>query len=182
MMARHKDLDLGSLNRKDQILDAAATLFANNGFYKTTTAMVAAEVGVTQPYVFHFFKTKEGLYLAVLERAVGRLMEAFRSVEAPPEELADRMGNAFNVLMETHRDEILLCMHSFATPEPAVRSFVREKFAAIHEFVARRFEAAGLPHPRPQASQFIACGMIISMGEVLDLPQLKQLDPDGSDV
>ncbi|GMX60100.1 hypothetical protein Elgi_68670 [Paenibacillus elgii] len=39
-MARLKDQDIGSSNRKDQILNAAATLFANNGFYKTTTAMV----------------------------------------------------------------------------------------------------------------------------------------------
>ncbi|OZB93663.1 TetR/AcrR family transcriptional regulator [Paenibacillus sp. XY044] len=181
-MARHKDQDLGSLNRKGQILDAAANLFANNGFYKTTTAMVAAEVGVTQPYVFHFFKSKELLYLAVLERAIGRLVEAFRAVEAPPEKLADRMGNAFNELMETHRDEILLCMHSFATPEPEVRAFVREQFASIHEFVARRFADAGLPHPGPLAAQFIACGMVISMGEVLDLPQLKRLDPGDGDV
>ncbi|MBB6731385.1 TetR/AcrR family transcriptional regulator [Cohnella zeiphila] len=180
-MARHKDLDLGSLNRKDQILDAAATLFANNGFYKTTTAMVAAEVGVTQPYVFHFFKTKEELYLAVLERAVGRLIEAFRAVEAPPEKLIERMGKAFNVLMETHRDEILLCMHSFATPEPDVRTYVRGKFETIHGFVSRRFESAGIPNPDLQATLFIGCGMVISMGEVLELPQLKMLDPDERD-
>lgn len=177
-MARHKDQDLGSLNRKDQILNAAATLFANNGFYKTTTAMVAAELGLTQPYVFHFFKSKEELYLAVLGRAVSRLVEAFHSVEAEPEHLAERMGNEFNILMKTHRDEMLLCMHSFATPEPEVRAFVREQFASIHEFVTKRFADAGLPNPGPQASLFIAYGMAKSMGEVLELPQLGQLEPD----
>lgn len=177
-MARQKNNPLASPNRKDQILDAAAALFATNGYYKTTTALVAAEVGVTQPYVFHFFKTKEELYLAVLDRAVGRLIEAFRSVEAPPQELAHEMGNAFNVLMESHRDEILICMQSsFATPEPEIRQFVRQKFGTIHELVAQRFMNAGLPRADILASQFIACGMVITMSEVLDLPQLGMFGP-----
>ncbi|THF84260.1 TetR/AcrR family transcriptional regulator [Cohnella fermenti] len=175
-MARQKNNPLASPNRKDQILDAAAAQFAANGFYKTTTALVAAAVGVTQPYVFHFFKTKEELYLAVLDRAVGRLIEAFRSVEAPPKELAHRMGHAFNVLMDTHRDEILLCMQSFTTPEPDIRQFVRGKFKLIHELVADRFDSAGLPQAEALASQFVACGMVIAMAEVLELPQLGMMD------
>jgi AcrR family transcriptional regulator len=178
MTPREKDFTAIS-NRKDQILDAAASLFANNGFYKTTTAMVAAEVGVTQPYVFHFFKTKEGLYLAVLERAQSRLMHAFATVDAPPERLAYMMGNAFNELMATHRDEILLCMQSFATPEPNIREIVKGKFAEIHTVVAERFERAGLPNPSAQASSFIACGMVITMSEVLQLPVLGQLGQTG---
>ncbi|CAM3956445.1 TetR/AcrR family transcriptional regulator [Cohnella lubricantis] len=177
-MARPKNSHLVSPNRKDQILDAAATLFATNGYYKTTTAMVAAEVGVTQPYVFHFFKSKEELYLAVLDRATGRLVEAFQGVEAPPEELAHRMGNAFNVLMETHRDEILLCMQSFTTPEADVRAHVRGQFERILELIVKRFENAGLPNPKLLANQFIAYGMIISLSEVLDLPELAILDSD----
>ncbi|MFE0557980.1 TetR/AcrR family transcriptional regulator [Paenibacillus sp. NPDC058910] len=178
-MARLKDQDIGSSNRKDQILDAAATLFANNGFYKTTTAMVAAEVGVTQPYVFHFFKTKEELYLAVLDRAFHRLIEAFGAVEGPPEQLADRMGNAFNELMETHRDEILLCVQSFATPEADVREYVRKQFEMIHGTVTKRFADAGIPGPAQQASLFFACGMVITLSEVLALPQFGNLG--GSD-
>ena len=178
-MARPKENDLASPGRKDQILDAAAALFARNGFYKTTTAMVAAEVGVTQPYVFHFFKSKEELYRAVLDRASGRLIEAFRAVEAPPGQLAKRMGSAFEELMATHRDEILLCMQAFSTPEAGVRRYVRERFETIHGMVAKRFADAGIPHADRRASMFIACGMAITLAEVLDVPQLKMLDlPD----
>jgi AcrR family transcriptional regulator len=39
--------DDASVKRKEQILDAAASLFANSGYYKTTTADVARTVGVT---------------------------------------------------------------------------------------------------------------------------------------
>ncbi|MGG4342993.1 TetR/AcrR family transcriptional regulator [Paenibacillus lautus] len=174
-MTKFKDQDIGSSNRKDQILDAAATLFANNGFYKTTTAMVATEVGVTQPYVFHFFKTKEELYLAVLDRAFHRLIKAFSAVEGPPERLADRMGNAYNELMETHRDEILLCVQSFATPEANVREYVRKQFEMLHRTVTKRFADAGIPDPAQQANLFFACGMMVTLSEVLALPQLGDL-------
>ncbi|MEK3883226.1 TetR/AcrR family transcriptional regulator [Paenibacillus sp. PL2-23] len=161
-----------SLNRKDQILDAAASLFAEKGYYKTTTAGVAAAVGVTQPYVFHFFKTKESLYLAVLERAGKRILHAFSTVEAPPEELKDTMGRAFTELLGSHRDEILLVMMAYATPEKEVRAYTRSEMAKIHERVMARFQAAGIPDADNEASSFIAHGLIIAMSETLDLPHL----------
>ncbi|GMX60118.1 hypothetical protein Elgi_68850 [Paenibacillus elgii] len=140
--------------------------------------MVAAQVRVTQPYVFHFFKTKEDLYLAVLDRAIQRLIEAFGAVKAPPEQLAERMGNAFDELMKTYRDEILLFMQSFATSEADVREYVRKQFEMIHG-VVKRFADTGIPNPIQQASLFIACGMMITLLEVLALPQLGDLG--GSD-
>ncbi|MBD0384387.1 TetR/AcrR family transcriptional regulator [Paenibacillus sedimenti] len=63
-------------NVKQQIIQAAIQLFAEKGYYKTTTAGIANAVGVTQPYVFHFFRNKEQLYLAVLEQAIRRVFQA----------------------------------------------------------------------------------------------------------
>ncbi|GLX67312.1 TetR/AcrR family transcriptional regulator [Paenibacillus glycanilyticus] len=174
MTPREKDFQAVT-NRKEQILDAAASLFAINGYYKTTTAMVAAEVGVTQPYVFHFFKSKEVLYLAVLERAQKRLLHAFSQVDASPEMLHHQMGEAFNELMANHRDETLLCMQSYTTPEPNVREVVKQRFAEVHQLIAERFEKAGMPNSSQQASTFIACGMVITMSEILNLPVLADL-------
>ncbi|AZN41433.1 TetR/AcrR family transcriptional regulator [Paenibacillus albus] len=164
--------DDASLNRKEQILDAAATLFAESGYYKTTTAKVAEAVGVTQPYVFHFFKTKESLYLAVLERAYQRILYAFTSVQAPPEHLQETMGNAFIELLADHRDEILLIMMAYSTPEPAIRDHTRSQFEMIYDRVLNRFTQAGLSEPQQKASSFIGFGLLIAMSETLDLPYL----------
>jgi AcrR family transcriptional regulator len=160
-------------SRKEQIMNSAAALFASQGFYKTTTAHVAEAVGVTQPYVFHFFKTKEQLYLAVLDRAFERMQYAFNTVEAPPEQLAHRMGEAFNVLLATHRNEILLLMQCFTTPEPGVRELAQRNFGLVYETVKMRFEQAGVPNASFEASQFISCGLIITLAEVLEMPQLS---------
>jgi AcrR family transcriptional regulator len=161
-----------SPDRKQQILSAAALLFAEQGYYKTTTADVARAVGVTQPYVFHFFKSKEALYLAVLEQASARILRAFAAVEAPPERLPEAMGRAFIELLIDYRSEILLVMMAYATPEPAVRDYTRAEFDVVFERVKSRFAEAGFPDPDAQASMFIAQGLIVSMSEVLELPKL----------
>ncbi len=165
-------------NRKDQIMQCAAALFAEQGYYKTTTGHVAAAAGVTQPYVFHFFKTKEQLYLAVLERAYERLRIAFENVDAPAEELVFRMGYAFNELLATHRNEILLLMQCFATPEPEVRGFSSDCYSRIYDAIAERFEKAGIENPTHEASMFISCGLVISLSEILGLPKLVPWNHD----
>ncbi|MFB9325126.1 TetR/AcrR family transcriptional regulator [Paenibacillus aurantiacus] len=161
-----------SQNRKQQILEAAASLFAESGYYKTTTAEVARRVGVTQPYVFHFFKTKEELYLAVLDQASRRILDAFTTAEAPPEQLTEAMGEAFTRLLVSHRNEILLVLTSFAAPEPTIREYTREGFDAVYERIKARFEEAGLPEPSRKASEFLGQGMVIALAETLQLPKL----------
>ncbi|REE67635.1 TetR family transcriptional regulator [Paenibacillus taihuensis] len=173
--------DDASLNRKEQILDAAAALFAENGYYKTTTAKVAEAVGVTQPYVFHFFKTKEALYLAVLERAYQRILYAFTSVQAPPELLQETMGKAFIELLADHRNEILLIMMAYTTPEPVIRDHTRRQFEMIYERVLNRFTQAGIADSEQKTSNFISFGLLIAMSETLDLPYLCRWREKDSD-
>lgn len=159
-------------NRKQQIIEAAASLFADKGYYKTTTSDVAEAVGVTQPYVFHFFKSKEALYLAVLKHASERIYRAFATTDAPPEVLHESMGRAFTLLLHSHRDEILLVMSAFAMPEPAVRSYVRQEFDQIYDQIKERFERAGLPDADQRVRNFIAQGMLCALAETLELPKL----------
>ncbi|MFC0214655.1 TetR/AcrR family transcriptional regulator [Paenibacillus chartarius] len=160
-------------DRKQQILEAAVAVFAKQGYYKTTTAHIAKEVGVTQPYVFHFFKSKEELFIAVLQQSIIRIADVFGRVEAPPEQLIDTMGKAFFNLLATHRDETLLSMQSFTTAEPVIREAVQEGFAHIYRVVKGKFIQSGLPDPGFQAKSFIGLGLASVMAEVLELQELS---------
>lgn len=157
---------------KEQLLKAAATLFADKGYYKTTTADIAAAVGVTQPYIFHFFKSKEKLYLAVLDKAFKQIISTFSTVENSPDKLKISMGEAFEHLLSIQRTEILLLMMAFSIPEPAIRDCTRRQFDTAYEQVKNRFEQADFPDADEQARAFIGQGLTIALAETLNLPKL----------
>ena len=55
------------------MLDAALALFAEHGVSGTSLQMIADAVGITKAAVYHQFRTKEQIVLAVTERELGRL-------------------------------------------------------------------------------------------------------------
>ena len=61
--------------RKGAILSAAATVFANRGFEGSSTRVLAQEAGVNIGTLAYHFGDKEGLYVAVIDRLYGQLIE-----------------------------------------------------------------------------------------------------------
>lgn len=59
---------LPARQRRSTILEAAGRLFGDRGYDATTLDDVAAAAGVTKPIVYRHFGSKQGLYLALLER------------------------------------------------------------------------------------------------------------------
>ena len=58
----------GAQDSRDEILKAAMHLFANRGFHETSMSEVAREAHVSKALIFWHFKTKEELFVAVLNR------------------------------------------------------------------------------------------------------------------
>ncbi|KZS76720.1 TetR family transcriptional regulator [Mycobacterium kansasii] len=64
-----------------RILDAALQLIAEHGVGGTSLQMIADAIGVTKAAVYHQFKTKEQIVIALTERELGGLEEALESAE-----------------------------------------------------------------------------------------------------
>lgn len=58
------------------ILAAAEIEFATNGFVAARTERIAARANIVKGMIFHYFKSKEGLFEAVLEQAFQPFREA----------------------------------------------------------------------------------------------------------
>ncbi|MET8541230.1 TetR/AcrR family transcriptional regulator [Kitasatospora sp. NPDC004799] len=64
---------LSADERRATILAAATEVFAEHGYQRGKVSEVAARIGVTEPVVFQNFKSKAGLFTAVVARAADRV-------------------------------------------------------------------------------------------------------------
>ncbi len=73
--------------RRVAILRAAERIFAEQGLTGARTDAIAAAAGVNKALLYYYFKSKDGLYRAVLEEHLkdfrGRAMEVFSSKGSP---------------------------------------------------------------------------------------------------
>ena len=67
---------------RTRVLDAALDLFAEHGVSGTSLQMIADAVGITKAAVYHQFRTKDDIVIAVTERELGRLLPALEEAEA----------------------------------------------------------------------------------------------------
>src|SRR5262245_61063531 len=90
-VGRKVDPDLAA-RRREQILDAAARLFAERGYSETDTQVLAAELGVGKGTLYRYFPSKRELFLAAADRVMRRLRQriddSLVGVEEPFERIA----------------------------------------------------------------------------------------------
>jgi AcrR family transcriptional regulator len=65
--------------REAQMVAAAERLFAEHGYHGVSMDQIATASGITKPMLYDYFGSKEGLFLACMERARGRLFGAIGS-------------------------------------------------------------------------------------------------------
>lgn len=54
--------------RREQILDMGLDLFVRNGYYGTTTKEIAEALSISPGLMFHYFKSKDELYIELLSQ------------------------------------------------------------------------------------------------------------------
>ena len=149
--------------RREAVLEAGMSVFAEKGFLGTPTTEVAKAAGISQAYLFRLFPTKTDLVLAVVERSNQRIKETFvkaaaqaRATGGDPMEL---MGEAYSELLED-RSMLMTQIHQFAAAAsmPEVASASRAFFSELYDVVARETEldADGV-------HQFFATGMLLNV-------------------
>ncbi|MEU8239166.1 TetR/AcrR family transcriptional regulator [Actinoplanes missouriensis] len=66
--------------RRAEIINAAARLFATNGFHATAMADIISDSGLSAGAVYRYFRSKEELIAAVAEEALTAADETFRGL------------------------------------------------------------------------------------------------------
>ncbi|WP_152396208.1 TetR/AcrR family transcriptional regulator [Paenibacillus guangzhouensis] len=163
------------VNRKSDIISAAIEVFAETGYYRATTAQVAARAQISQPYVFKFFATKEALLLNALEVSWTRVVDSFRKVveSAAPEQLERELIEAYEEILAAYQNEVLLQMQAQTIREDAIQEAMRNGYSEVRQIVLEAFRAAGIPNAEERTMLFLARGLLCNISIALDMPELK---------
>jgi len=125
-----KELSAGALS----ILNVAETLFANKGFSAVSINEVAQASKVSKANIFHHFKSKEALYLAVLRQACNRSAVAldFTNNEAshdPLEKMRHFFSSHLNTLLSESLSTQLIQRELMENSEHRGKQLAEEVFA-----------------------------------------------------
>jgi AcrR family transcriptional regulator len=83
-VATHPRTRLAPAARREDILKTACRLFAERGYEAVSASEVAREAGVTLGLLDHYFGSKRGLFVALVERVGPRILEVIRVDAAKP--------------------------------------------------------------------------------------------------
>jgi AcrR family transcriptional regulator len=98
-----------TLSRRDQIGDAAATLFAQHGFEAVSVDDIGAAVGIAGPSVYNHFASKQDLLYASLGRGYAMLQHALADAleqGGSPEQTLRQVSDSYVDLALNHSDLI----------------------------------------------------------------------------
>jgi AcrR family transcriptional regulator len=77
--------------RERQILEVAGQVFAARGYHAASMDEIAARADVTKPLIYAYFGSKEGLYVAYIDRAGRDLLERMRTATDPAAQPSERL-------------------------------------------------------------------------------------------
>jgi AcrR family transcriptional regulator len=98
---------------RGKLLSAAARLFREKGFDRTTVRDIAREVGIQSGSIFHHFATKEEILFAVMEEVIRFNTDRLRTMVAAQSSARDRLlalirGELLSIVGDTREAMIVL--------------------------------------------------------------------------
>jgi AcrR family transcriptional regulator len=88
------------------MLDAAGAAFAAHGFHAAAMDEIAVAAGISKPMLYNYFGSKQGLYLAFVERDGRDLLQSMRLAASPGLPAGERLHAgilAFLTYVDEHR-------------------------------------------------------------------------------
>jgi AcrR family transcriptional regulator len=121
--------------REQQILDEAGAIFARAGYHSASMDEIADSAGVSKPMVYAYFGSKEGLYLAYIERAGGELLERLVAARSPDPTPGGRLRariTEFLAFVSEHGDGWRVLFREVGSTQPIAEHVaeIRERIAA----------------------------------------------------
>jgi AcrR family transcriptional regulator len=130
--------------RREQLLDSAAAMFAEKPYEDVWVEDIAARAGVSRATMYHYYPTKRDLYVAILKRASGRfLARADRDPQLPlAEQLAAGLQAHIQSLVD-HPFEAVAINRGALSEDPEIQAIIAEELSVAGRLLTDQLVAEG---------------------------------------
>jgi AcrR family transcriptional regulator len=159
--------------RRRQLLEQGAELFARHGYEELSMARIAREAGISKALLYHYFPSKQAYFAATLEQAALELAEVTSpNPERPPVEQLSTSLDAYLGWVERHMGAYDKLIRSVgAVPE------VREIVERVRDATATRIlEGLAPGEPEPPLRAAVRGWLWFMDGAVLDWIEHRDIE------
>ncbi|MET3952740.1 TetR family transcriptional regulator [Arthrobacter sp. UYEF36] len=165
----------GTSESKQQILEAARSLFAEHGYQRTTMRMIAERAGVDPSLAIYFFSSKEHLFAASMPAPSEEALAAPQLMAALPRaEAARAIGRRILESVNSPEASNILGMMRAASSKPEAVAQLREIF--ISRMMLPMMTELGLSRPKERA--VLLAVIVTGMTFLHELLEIKEEWPD----
>jgi AcrR family transcriptional regulator len=155
--------------RLAQLLDVTEDLFITHGYAAVSIEDISRAAGISRPIVYRHFQSKEGAYIACVERARDdyerRLLESVDLSRPPSEQLAAGAEAFFEMIEDDPGRWRLLFGSNAVLPGQYDRRLAELRFRTIEQIaVLLRAAAPGGPPERLEAAAHVVSGAFERLG------------------
>ena len=121
--------------RRQEILASAETLFSRNGFFKTSMADIATAAQFAMGTLYRFFKSKEDIYISIVEVKVERLAELLEAELGKVSTVTEKIHAFIRVKLDyadRHRDFFRIYVSEWNGFEWTVKSALGERVWKVY--------------------------------------------------
>jgi AcrR family transcriptional regulator len=166
---------------RTKIMESAIKLFSNQGFNKASVDDICAEAGISKGAFYHHFKSKQELFLALLDgwlQAIDHAIEASKDKTAP--ETFQQMTEAFPYIFETAGDGLPMFLEFWlqASRDKKIWDASIAPYRRYHKYFTSLIKKGVEEGSFVEVDPDLASRMIVSTAMGLLLQSL--LDPKGA--
>jgi AcrR family transcriptional regulator len=154
--------------REQQMLDAAVQMFSVNGYHETSMDAIAGQAEISKPMLYLYYGSKEELFGAVLNRELGRFVDAVRTnvdFTLPPKDLLRNAVVSYLTYIDANRASWIV-LYTQATKSQTFAHTVREGREKIVDLVGRLLQS-GTRNPAPDADFDMMAIALVGAGEAV---------------
>lgn len=169
---------------QERILDAAEAEFAARGFAGARLREIALGAGIQPALIHHYFADKQGLYEAVVRRAVDQMSTASWRVLETERDVMGIVRGFVEVMVDfsaAHQKLLAIMRSEVLAGAGMLVDIVREKTQALLEAVVgmtRELQKAGQLRDDVDAREMVRSGLSLILYPIVDAPVLEILLPE----